>query len=312
MHGERDVELVESEPAVEGEADLYNVSATEQAQVYLLLLRVRAVDVYAVAVVDEEAEDRVVNLALKSRAHAKRQSRARLDDSGGTARRVEKLGAHYLCAAVAVAVCVAQRRAPLVVFALFGRGFGPRRLVLVGLLALHDDLLVVVQNVRRRSVFDDATGAQEYRARAERAHRRRVVRDEEDCRAALLNLLDASEAAVLEDRVADGERLVNDEYVRLDVGGDGEGEADEHAARIRLDGLVYERADFGEAFDVWEESVGLAARESHQRGVHVDVLDARTFRVEARAEFQESGHAPVAPHAPFGRLKRARDDLQKG
>src|SRR5205085_9350874 len=146
VDGERDGELVESEPAVEGEADLYNVAAAERAEFDPLFLRVRAVDVYAVAVVDEEAEDRVVNLALESRAHAKRQRRARLDDSGGPSRRVEKFGAHDLGAAVAVPVCVAQRRAPLVVFALFGRVFGPRRLVLVGLLALHDDLLVVVQN----------------------------------------------------------------------------------------------------------------------------------------------------------------------
>ena len=117
---------------------------------------------------------------------------------------------------------------------------------------------------------------------------------------------------MLKDRVADGERLVNDEDVRLDAGGDGEGEADEHPRRVGLDGLVDERADLGEALDVWEEPFGLAARESHQRGVHVDVLDARAFRVEARAEFEQSGHAPLAPHVAFGRLKCARDDLQKG
>src|SRR5437764_14675224 len=53
VDGERDGELVESEPAVEGEADFDNVAATERAEFYTLLLRVRAVDVYAVAVVDE-------------------------------------------------------------------------------------------------------------------------------------------------------------------------------------------------------------------------------------------------------------------
>src|SRR5205085_11315114 len=125
---------------------------------YPLLLRVRAVDVYAVAVVDEEAEDSVVNPALKSRAHAKRQRRARLDDARGTARRVEEFGAYDLGAAVAVPVCVPERRTCLFVSAPFGRLFGLRRLLLVGLLALHDDLLVVVQNVQRRSVFKHAPG----------------------------------------------------------------------------------------------------------------------------------------------------------
>jgi len=49
---------------------------------------------------------------------------------------------------------------------------------------------------------------------------------------------------------------------------------------------VADDADFSEALDFGEEPVGLAARESHQRGVHVDVLDARAFGVEARAEFK--------------------------
>src|SRR5205085_11538905 len=34
VDGERDGELVESEPAVEGEADLYNVAATERTEFY--------------------------------------------------------------------------------------------------------------------------------------------------------------------------------------------------------------------------------------------------------------------------------------
>jgi hypothetical protein len=169
----------------------------------------------------------------------------------------------------------------------------------------------VVQHLDGRAVGDDAAGAHQDGARAEGAHGRRVVRDEEDGRAALLYLLDAAQAAVLEDRVADGERLVDDEDVGLDVGGDGEGEADEHPRRVGLDRLVDERPDLGEALDLGEEPLGLAPREPHQRRVHVDVLDARALRVEARPELEERRHAPLAPDAPAGRLERPGDDLQQ-
>src|ERR1044072_3547359 len=89
-----------------------------------------------------------------------------------------------------------------------------------------------MEHVRGRGVADDAPGAQQDGARAECEHRRRVVRDEEDGRAALLKLAYAAQAAMLEDRVADGERLVYDEDVRLDAGGDSEGEAGGRPRRI--------------------------------------------------------------------------------
>src|SRR5205085_9365650 len=106
-----------------------------------------------------------------------------------------------------------------------------------------------------------APRAEEYRARAEGAHGGRVVRDEQHSRAALLNLLYAPEATVLEDGVADGERLVNDEYVGLHVRRDREGEAHEHARRVCLDGLLHELPYLREALDVGEEAFGLATRE---------------------------------------------------
>jgi hypothetical protein len=109
------------------------------------------------------------------------------------------------------------------------------------------------------------------------------VRDEEDGGAALLNLLDAAQAAVLEDRVADRQRLVYDEDVRLDARGHGEGEPHVHPRRVGLDRLADEVADLREALDGGEHLVRLAARQTHQRRVHVDVLDARELGVEARA-----------------------------
>src|ERR1051325_7025 len=217
VNRERDGELVEPEPAVEGEADLDRLAATKEPQVHLLLLRVRAVRVYAAAVVDEEAYHRVVRVAVEARTHAQCERRARLHDARLSPRRVEKLRADNLGRAVAVTVVVSERRQSLALARLVFGPFRLRRLVLVSLLALHHDLLVVVENLRGRAVVEHAPRAEQYRARAEGAHRGRVVRDEEHGRAALLNLLYAPQAAVLEDGVADGERLVDDEYVGLDV-----------------------------------------------------------------------------------------------
>src|ERR1043166_5074204 len=67
---------VRGEPAVEGEADFDRVAASQASEVYLLLLRVRAVDVYAVAVVDEESHDGVLHVAVETRAPAHGQGRA--------------------------------------------------------------------------------------------------------------------------------------------------------------------------------------------------------------------------------------------
>ncbi|MHB8913391.1 MAG: hypothetical protein ACYC4I_00005, partial [Minisyncoccota bacterium] len=47
-------------------------------------------------------------------------------------------------------------------------------------------------------------------------------------------------ALLLELGIADGEDLVDDEYVGLHVRGDRESEADVHAARVVLDGRVEE------------------------------------------------------------------------
>ena len=64
------------------------------------------------------------------------------------------------------------------------------------------------------------------------------MRDEENGRAVFLHLPDATHAAMLKDRVADREGFVDDQDLRMRADGNGEGEADVHAARIGLDVLV--------------------------------------------------------------------------
>ncbi len=90
-------------------------------------------------------------------------------------------------------------------------------------LARHDQTLVTIEHVHGRTVGDGFALIQQDGARAERTHQRRLVRDEQDGRAALLHLLDAAHATMLEDRVADRQSFVHDQYVGVAVDRDGEG-----------------------------------------------------------------------------------------
>ena len=65
-------------------------------------------------------------------------------------------------------------------------------------------------------------------------------------------LVHLAHAALAEVDVADREGLVDEQDFRVHMDGDGEREADHHAARVGLHGLIDEVADLGELFDRWE------------------------------------------------------------
>ena len=76
--------------------------------------------------------------------------------------------------------------------------------------------------------------------------------DEHDRAAVASELLDLLGAPPLEALVADGEHLVDEQDLGLDVGGDGEAEAHEHARRVVLHRRVDELLEPGELDDVVE------------------------------------------------------------
>ena len=121
-------------------------------------------------------------------------------------------------------------------------------------------------------------------------------------RAALgLELLHALDALALEALVADGEDLVDEQDLGIDVDGDGEAEAHEHAARVVLDLLVDEGLELGERHDRVEVAVGLLLGQAEDRGVQVDVLAAGQLRVETGAELEQRGDAAAGGDGPLGR-----------
>ena len=76
--------------------------------------------------------------------------------------------------------------------------------------------------------------------RAEGSHRLHVVTDKQHRPTLSGDALHLTETLLLERRVTDREHFVDDQDLRLEVGGDGERKSHVHAARVALDGSVQE------------------------------------------------------------------------
>jgi len=74
----------------------------------------------------------------------------------------------------------------------------------------------------------------------------------------------AFHALLLESFVPDGEYLVDEQHVRLDVHRDREAEAHIHARRVETNLVVDELLELRERDDVVEATLDLAAREAQQ------------------------------------------------
>ena len=76
--------------------------------------------------------------------------------------------------------------------------------------------------------------------------------NKQHCPPAVRDILHLAEALLLELSVADGENLVDDQDLWFQVGGDGEGQPNVHAAGVALDRRVEELFDFREIDDLVE------------------------------------------------------------
>lgn len=90
--------------------------------------------------------------------------------------------------------------------------------------------------------------------------------------AVLDEVLDAALALLLEEHVADGERLIDDEDVGLGDGGDGEGDARDHSGGEVLHGHVDKVGQLGEVDDLLEMGIDELLGIAEQGAVEVDVL----------------------------------------
>ena len=121
-----------------------------------------------------------------------------------------------------------------------------------------DGVEVPPQRLVRGPVEGDPALIEPQRPLAEPADRTEVVRHEDDCPPGALQVLHPADAA-LELRVADGERLVDDEHVGLEVGRDGERQPQPHPRGVALQRRVEEALDAGEGGDLVEARAHVAA-----------------------------------------------------
>ena len=138
------------------------------------------------------------------------------------------------------------------------------------------------------------------------------MRHQEDARAALAEPVHPLAALPLELHVADREHLVEEEDVRVDVGGDGEAEARDHPGGVGAQRRVEKLLDPREVDDLREAARHIATGMAEDRAVQEDVLAAGELRVEAGADLQQGGDPAADLHAPGSRLGDPREDLQQG
>ena len=176
-----------------------------------------------------------------------------------------------------------------------------RRAVPVGrgrLALLGERAAVPRDRLVHRAVERERASLQEHRAVAQALDRGRVVRDEEDRAAALLEGRDHAEALALEALVADREDLVEEQHVGLEERGDREPEPHRHAGGVRLDRPVDRVLELGERHDLVEALADPHAREALQRAVQLDVLAPGEVGVEPRAELEQRADPAGRRDAP--------------
>ena len=164
---------------------------------------------------------------------------------------------------------------------------------LVRIALLRQQPVVLRDRLARRAVERDLAVAQQHRPPAEAVDGRGVVGDEDDRAAALLELEDLPEALALELLVADGEHLVEQQHVDVEVRGDREAEPHVHARRVRPHGHVDEPLELREGDDLVHVPPDRLALQAEDGAVEVDVLAARELGVEAGAELEQRADAAL-------------------
>ena len=166
---------------------------------------------------------------------------------------------------------------------------------------------------RGPAVDHDAAVLQHHGAVAELGDLVQGVGDQHDRAALVLELADLVQALALERLVADGEHLVDQQHVGVDVHGDREGEPHVHARGVELHLGVDELLDAGELDDLVEVLVGLRAGQAQDRGVQEDVLAPGEVGVEPGARAPAARPADRgARRSPVVGCEDAADDLEQG
>ena len=179
-----------------------------------------------------------------------------------------------------------------------------------GLVLGRDEVKVLLDDRFRPPERADLTRVEPDRTVAEALDRAEIVRHEHERLAGVAELEHALVAARAEALVADGQHLVDQQHVGVDVHRDREPEPGVHPARVRLDRVVRETLELGEGDDLVDARAQLFLREPVDRTGEEDVLDGGVLGVEAGADLEQRRDPPADAHAPGIRTQDPREHLQ--
>ena len=152
--------------------------------------------------------------------------------------------------------------------------------------------------------------ASSHNASSQKRSTNRRVRHEEDRFPAPLEFRELVEALVGEPFVADGEDLVDEEDIGIDVYRHGKAETHIHPRRICLHRRVDELFELGKLDDLFEAGGDLALGETEHDAVDEDVLASGDLGVEPRTQLDERRDSTVHHHRPRRRFRNAGHQLQ--
>lgn len=125
-------------------------------------------------------------------------------------------------------------------------------------------------------------------------------------------VLDALLAFLLEEHVANGERLVHDEDVGLGDGGDSKRDARDHAGGEVLHGHVYEIGQLGKLHNLLEVRVDELFGVAEESAVEVDVLARGELEVKTCTKLDQGRDVAADDALSLAGFEHAGDDLEHG
>src|SRR5262249_44103621 len=108
------------------------------------------------------------------------------------------------------------------------------------------------------------------------------------------------QAFLLKLGIADGKHLVDEKNLGIEMGRDGKGEPDVHAARIAFDRCVEKSFDLGEGDDLVEFLFNFGARHAEYRAIQKNVLSTGQLGMEAGPDFEKCPDSAVDVDAARG------------
>src|SRR5215210_1672890 len=148
-------------------------------------------------------------------------------------------------------------------------------------------------------------------AGAELPYARHVVAAEQNRAPLLVQVAHASEGAIPEVNVTDGEHFIHDQYFRVQVRSDGKGKTHEHAARIPLHRRVDELLELRELDNRVELSLYLRAVHAEDGTVQEDVLTSGELRMKAGSNLEQARYATSKIGVALSGRRDARKNLQQ-